>query len=178
VENVVELRHVDLESLREIREVVGDQRVDSCYQCAKCTSGCPVAKLLDYRPHQIMGLVRLGAIDQLIHSDLIWTCSECMKCKERCPQEVAPTDVIYALRSLAIRRGVKPLEGHLKMIRSIQSRGTMQPVTDVVTRAFKFYRRAEAGLPPVPMPKDLERFGRSLLRADYSRVLGGEEGKP
>ena len=35
--------------------------VQDCYQCGKCTAGCPVAERMDVLPNQIVRLVQLGA---------------------------------------------------------------------------------------------------------------------
>lgn len=79
-----------------------------CYQCKRCTAGCPVADLMDYRPHQIMRLVRLGAVDRALSSDAIWACVGCYACTTRCPQGVPVTEMMYALKSEALRRGLTP----------------------------------------------------------------------
>ncbi|MGE5254876.1 MAG: heterodisulfide reductase subunit C, partial [Planctomycetaceae bacterium] len=32
-------------------------RVQDCYQCQKCSAGCPVAFAMDYKPNQVMQMV-------------------------------------------------------------------------------------------------------------------------
>ena len=34
--------------------------VQDCYQCQKCSAGCPVAFAMDYKPNQVMQMVLLG----------------------------------------------------------------------------------------------------------------------
>ncbi|MEE8442712.1 MAG: 4Fe-4S dicluster domain-containing protein [Dehalococcoidia bacterium] len=77
-----------------------------CYQCKRCTAGCPVADVMDIRPHQIVRLARLGASDRLLRSEAIWTCVGCYTCSARCPQGVPITDLIHSLKGLAIKRGI------------------------------------------------------------------------
>ena len=36
------------------------QNIDGCYQCGKCTAGCPVAYTMDVPPHEIIRMVQLG----------------------------------------------------------------------------------------------------------------------
>ncbi len=36
-----------------VREATGDSAF-MCYQCVKCTSGCPVAEFFDWQPNQVM----------------------------------------------------------------------------------------------------------------------------
>jgi heterodisulfide reductase subunit C len=66
-----------------------------CFQCTKCTSGCEAMKLLELEPHSITALAKMGYIDELLNSDIIWTCVTCYKCKQRCPQKVSPVDILY-----------------------------------------------------------------------------------
>jgi ferredoxin len=35
-----------------LRHVLGHQRYEYCHQCAKCSSGCPAASFLDFRPRR------------------------------------------------------------------------------------------------------------------------------
>ena len=84
---------------RELLKVVGDQQPDACFQCMKCSSGCDALKFQgDFRPHQLVGLARLGLRDRLLNAKLIWSCTTCSYCREVCPQDVSPVDVIKALR--------------------------------------------------------------------------------
>ena len=36
------------------------QKVRTCYQCKKCSAGCPVAFAMDLLPHEVMRLVIYG----------------------------------------------------------------------------------------------------------------------
>ncbi len=85
-----------------------DDRVALCYQCKRCTSGCPVADLMDLRPHQVVRLVQLGAAERVLRSETLWTCVGCYICAARCPQDVPVTDLIYSLKGIAIRDGITP----------------------------------------------------------------------
>ena len=38
-------------------------RVQDCYQCGKCTAGCPVSSFMDLMPRQVMRAVQLGQAD-------------------------------------------------------------------------------------------------------------------
>ena len=91
-----------------VREATGDNAF-KCYQCVKCTSGCPLADQFDLAPHQIMRSVQLNDIS-VLQSRSIWLCASCYTCATRCPQEIDVTGVIDALRIEALRRGVKPAE--------------------------------------------------------------------
>lgn len=78
--------------------------VSSCYQCGKCTAGCPVADRMDIVPNQIIRLVQLGFEDRAIRAESIWQCVSCQTCTARCPQSVDCAGVMDALRQLSLVR--------------------------------------------------------------------------
>ncbi len=86
-------------------ERMSDVDLSICYQCKKCSSGCPVAKLTQSSPSEIVRRLHLGAGDELLESDLIWMCVSCETCYARCPMEINVASVIDALRTLARERG-------------------------------------------------------------------------
>jgi len=79
--------------------------VYSCYQCGKCSAGCPLSFAMDYQPRQIMRLVQLGLKDEALKSSTIWLCASCQTCTTRCPREVEIAAVMDALRAMARREG-------------------------------------------------------------------------
>ncbi len=82
--------------------------INLCYQCKKCTSGCPVAYTMDYTPTQLIHAVRLGLNDLVLNSATIWLCVSCETCATRCPQELDLVKVMDTLRIMAMRAGIKP----------------------------------------------------------------------
>jgi heterodisulfide reductase subunit C len=81
--------------------------VNVCYQCKKCTSGCPVAYAMDYTPAQLMHAIRLGLKELVLNSATIWLCASCETCTTRCPQEVDIAKVMDTLRITATSAEVK-----------------------------------------------------------------------
>ena len=92
---------------REIEDRFGAE-VALCYQCKRCTSGCPAVDFMEFRPHQLVRLVRLGAADRSISTEAIWNCVGCYACTARCPQDVPITELIYSLKGLAMKEGKVP----------------------------------------------------------------------
>jgi heterodisulfide reductase subunit C len=45
--------------------------INLCYQCGKCTAGCPAAFAMDYPPRQVIRLLQLGLVDQALASESI-----------------------------------------------------------------------------------------------------------
>ncbi|MEE8365548.1 MAG: heterodisulfide reductase-related iron-sulfur binding cluster [Gammaproteobacteria bacterium] len=89
-----------------VREATGDN-VFKCYQCIKCTSGCPLADQFDLTPNQVMRSVQLNDL-AVLQSRSIWLCASCHTCTTRCPQQIDVTGVMDALRIESRKRGVKP----------------------------------------------------------------------
>jgi len=145
---------------------IGEHKPYNCYQCIKCTSGCPAMKMLEIKPHEIVGLVRLGFVEDVINSGIIWACAMCLKCKERCPQEVAPVDLIFALRNLAVEREVKVPNSHLQSVSMILETGFVQKPMDTVTRKLEKVNREKLGLPKF-------REAGKKFKSTFMKALGG-----
>jgi heterodisulfide reductase subunit C len=87
--------------------------INACYQCRKCTSGCPVAYAMDYTPAQILHAARLGLKELVLGSATIWLCATCETCVTRCPQDVNLVQAMDALRVMALNNGYKPKESSI-----------------------------------------------------------------
>lgn len=85
-----------------------EQNVYLCYQCVKCTSGCPVANFFDWQPNQIMRAIQLGQEDIALESQTPWLCSSCQTCTTRCPQGLDIATIMDFLTREAKERGIKP----------------------------------------------------------------------
>ena len=73
----------------------------SCYQCAKCSSGCPVAARGDFRPHELVRMVQTDQRGAVLSSRFIWECTSCHTCATRCPQQVDIGAIVDALRAMS-----------------------------------------------------------------------------
>jgi heterodisulfide reductase subunit C len=119
-----------------VREATGVD-VAACYQCGKCTAGCPMARFMDLTPSQVMRLVQLGdaeAVERLLTSTTIWSCAGCLTCTQRCPKELDPAAVMDALRERSYREGKvshrqrKILRFHQAFLRNVEYTGRMSEV--------------------------------------------------
>jgi heterodisulfide reductase subunit C len=105
--DVIRLDKCDPNFIKEVEEA-GGTNVSACYQCGTCSGGCPTVFAMDYTPRQIIRMVHLGMKDEVLASMSIWVCSSCYTCQTRCPRGVHITDVMSALKSIAIREGRIP----------------------------------------------------------------------
>jgi len=84
------------------------QNVYLCYQCVKCTSGCPVGKYFDWQPNQIMRAVQLGQEDIALEAETPWLCASCQACTTRCPQDLDIARIMDFLTREALDNGIDP----------------------------------------------------------------------
>ncbi|MHB1253484.1 MAG: 4Fe-4S dicluster domain-containing protein [Candidatus Humimicrobiaceae bacterium] len=93
--------------IKSFQSTVG-QNINLCYQCRKCSAGCPIVYEMDYTPTQIIQAIRLGMKDLVLKSKTIWLCTSCETCTTRCPQNIEITDIMDIARKIAVREKVVP----------------------------------------------------------------------
>jgi len=147
-----------------------DEMADYCYQCAKCTSGCEAHKLLELEPHKIVALLKRGLIDEMVNSDIIWTCMSCFKCRERCPQKIAPVEILFALKNLAVASGKQIPGNYTAWLQSVLSIGLLQDIKTVSTKDNKTKNRADCGLPEISKPIDPTKFQMVISKIAVEKV--------
>jgi heterodisulfide reductase subunit C2 len=86
-----------------------------CYQCLKCSAGCPMTFAMDYPPSQIMRMIQLGQEETLLASKTIWVCLSCNTCSIRCPNDIDIALVIDSLRERALRKGSPPAKENVAL---------------------------------------------------------------
>lgn len=75
-----------------------------CYQCGKCSAGCPMTESMDVQPRQVVRLLQLGLADELMRSKTIWLCASCHMCVDRCPNSINLPGLIEHARYEAKKR--------------------------------------------------------------------------
>lgn len=91
----------DYEFIKEV-EKGGPFQVEACFQCRKCTSGCPVTFAMDLFPDEVIRLVILGQREKVLTCKTIWVCAGCETCTTRCPNEVKIAELMDRLKEMAI----------------------------------------------------------------------------
>ncbi len=103
------LDKIEKEFIKKIEGLSG-QNLYACYQCGKCTAGCPITEHMDILPHTIIRLLQIGSDKEVLDSKTIWLCSSCMQCMAKCPKGVDLAKIMEALRTVLIRSGVDKME--------------------------------------------------------------------
>lgn len=85
-------------------EELSGQNLLACYQCGKCSAGCPNVCEMDILPNQIIRYAQLGLKDELLGSKSIWVCASCMTCDVRCPKGINVAEVLEAIRLILLRQ--------------------------------------------------------------------------
>jgi len=80
-----------------IREECGEN-VYLCYQCERCSSGCPTVPAMRYRPAQMMRMAQFGLEDVLATDASIWRCLGCDTCTAHCPHNLSVRRLVEVMR--------------------------------------------------------------------------------
>jgi heterodisulfide reductase subunit C len=90
----------------------------------------------------------LGLKDEVLKSGFIWLCSACYTCYERCPKDVRITDVMNAIKNIAVREGY--IHPTLKtQVGLLNEHGRLIEITE-----FENKMRSKLGLPPIEKTSD------------------------
>lgn len=96
---------VHSEVIESIEEISG-QSLFSCYQCGKCSAGCPNTEAMDILPHSVIRLLQLGQVETVRKRKALWVCAACQTCKDRCPRGVDLSKIMEALREINLRENI------------------------------------------------------------------------
>lgn len=88
---------------------VSGQNLHLCFQCAKCSSGCPSLLAMDYAPSQLLRLLLL-APEEAAETNAIWRCASCYTCVSRCPKGIDISKIAEAVRSIHLRNRTDHVE--------------------------------------------------------------------
>ncbi len=142
----------------------GGEMIRRCFTCGTCTASCPVHEVNErYNPRRIIHMAVLGMREEVLTGDFIWLCSTCYACLERCPQDVRITELMHAIKNIAVRVGhVHP--SFRQQVELLEQHGRLYDIT-----ALENERRAEQGLPEVV--EQAEDFGRIFEATGLNRLV-------
>ena len=91
----------------EVKAIPGGEHLELCYSCGTCVSKCMIQQKVepDYNPRRLLRLVMMDLRDEAFESPTTWMCSECDLCYQACPQEIHISQVIAAVKQLAVDAG-------------------------------------------------------------------------
>ena len=112
-----------------IREECGEN-VYLCYQCEKCSSGCPTVTAMRYRPAQMMRLAQFGLVDMLATDASIWRCLGCDMCTAHCPHDLSVRRLVEVMRQKVMQErylvsGFDALDGDEALHKGMQALGSL-----------------------------------------------------
>ena len=127
--------------LEEIKKRSGED-LSLCYQCLKCTAGCPTAPYMDIRPNTIIRMIQMGMKEAVLGSSAIWLCVYCQTCGTRCPNEIHIGILMDALREMSIEERIPAKEKNIHLlheafVRSIQRGGRAHEATMLMNYKLK-----------------------------------------
>ena len=90
----------------EVASMPGGGNIRKCFACGTCAAGCPVTNIdEEYNCRTLIRKILFGMRKEVLESPVIWLCVMCYRCYARCPQQVNFTDIMRALRHMAVREG-------------------------------------------------------------------------
>jgi coenzyme F420-reducing hydrogenase delta subunit/formate hydrogenlyase subunit 6/NADH:ubiquinone oxidoreductase subunit I len=103
---VIRSDQFDHHFVQEILAEPGGEHLLTCWSCGTCASTCLVRRYEpNFNPRLILHKAGLGLRDEVLCCSEIWQCSACDACYPRCPKEIHISDVMKAIRNIAIREG-------------------------------------------------------------------------
>lgn len=172
--SVVDVDEVDIDFVDLIKKA-GGPNVQSCYQCGTCSGSCPAGARTNYLVRDIIRKALLGLKEECVSVTELWYCTTCYACTDRCPQDVKPTDVIKAIRNIAVAEG-HMLSNHQKVAVKVIETGHAVPLDKEMWQQL----REKVGLEPIPPnasanPWAAEEVKKLSEICGFDKLIGYEE---
>lgn len=172
----IDIDEVDQDFVAMIKKT-GGPNIQSCYQCGTCSGSCPAGARTNYLVRGIIRKALLGLKEQCISSNELWFCTTCYTCTDRCPQDVSPTEVIKAIRNIAVAEGYM-LEPHQKVAQKVLETGHAVPLDKESWEKL----RQSVGLEPKPPnasshPETIEEIQKIAKKIGFDKLVADKEEK-
>ncbi len=93
---------IDKDRFVELVAELSGENFFKCYQCGRCTAGCPLAEYMDAPPSKILRMLQYRDED-ITKVESPWVCASCIVCSVRCPRGVDIAAIMEALRQVKQR---------------------------------------------------------------------------
>lgn len=165
----MEITELDPTFKFDVTREPGGEQLMRCFACGTCTASCPVREIDEkFNPRRIIRMVLLGMREEVLSSQFIWLCSTCYACQERCPQDVRITELMSAIKNLAVKEGHLP-PAYKMQLELIRNMGRLYEIDE-----FDNKKRSKAGLPELESTN--EDVKKIFVITGADRLIGGEEG--
>lgn len=159
------LSHPQAYFMHEVANNPRGKGVLACIQCGRCTSSCPVARVVEeHNPRKLMEMIILGLRSDVLNERLPWYCLSCFTCLDRCPQGGDVGEVMFAIRNMTVREGKIP-EGILVQASSLFENGRV-----VTSSKMASIQREKRGLGKEPTV-DVEAVRKILTKTRFDRLI-------
>jgi len=151
--------------MHEVANTPRGRGVLACIQCGRCTSSCPVARVVEeHNPRKLMEMIILGLRSDVLSGRLPWYCLSCFTCLDRCPQGGDVGEAMFAIRNLTVREGNIP-DGILAQAKSLFENGRV-----VTAGRMALAQRVKHGLGNEPTV-DVEAVQKILKRTHFDKLI-------
>ena len=150
-------------------------QVELCYQCGKCTAGCPRSERMDVSPTRLIRWLQTGNQERALSAQSIWDCVSCQTCSARCPQGVDCASILDALRQMAVtgdtvaparRRIVAFQQAFLDNIRRNGRLNELELTASFKLRAFRHDRAIGPLFQDASLAPQLRKRGKLHLKGE------------
>jgi heterodisulfide reductase subunit C2 len=184
---------VKYESLASRIKAETGSGVEMCYQCGKCSGGCPLADEMDYAPNQILRMLQYETPEMdetVLRSYSIWLCLTCETCYTRCPKEVDLPKITEFIREESLNRNMTSpkakciIDFHKSFLSSVKNMGRLYEVglvSEYKARTMHLFQDLDVA-PKMFLKGKLNLFphtikGRDEVKRIFERTMKKKEEK-
>ncbi len=183
---------VDEDFAEEVTKRSG-QNLNLCYQCLKCSVGCPLSPHMEFRPNTVIRRIQYGEKETILKSHAIWLCVSCMTCGSRCPNDIDISAIMDTLREMCVEEGYayeaehKVVKLHESFVDNVKMWGRLHEVTffipylartlDIANNAPSAVKLLARGKLPI-LPKQIDGIDEMFELYEQAYKTAGQLDEP